>query len=132
VGVAWTPGIAFGGSSTGITYSGGGPFGVYCLKGRMVYANFKITLTSKGAQVGAATVTGLPWSISNPIPGRHGSGQVTTASNFSGLTGAVQIDAVEASTTFAFNQWGAAGAANLTDANFTNTTGCNGALAYFM
>ncbi len=57
---SFTPGIAFGGSSTGITYSV--QSGRYYFRGGRIEGYFQITLTSKGAQVGAATITGLPFN----------------------------------------------------------------------
>lgn len=56
---SFTPGVAFGGSSTGITYST--QSGRYYYRGGHIYGSFEITLTNKGAQVGAATITGLPF-----------------------------------------------------------------------
>jgi hypothetical protein len=52
-------GIAFGGSSTGVTYSSRA--GAYTKIGRQVSVNGAIVLTSKGAQVGDVTITGLPF-----------------------------------------------------------------------
>lgn len=54
----WTPAIAFGGSSTGITYTS--QVGSYTQIGNVVFYKFSITLLNKGAQTGNATVTGWP------------------------------------------------------------------------
>ncbi len=54
----WTPAIAFGGSSTGITYST--QSGSYTRIGNIVFITCSIVLTNKGAQTGNATLTGLP------------------------------------------------------------------------
>jgi hypothetical protein len=54
----FTPALAFGGSSTGITYSI--QAGEYTQIGNVVHYVISLLLTSKGAQTGAATITGLP------------------------------------------------------------------------
>lgn len=57
---AWTPVIAFGGASTGVTYST--QVGNYTKVGDQVVANFTIILTSNGSSTGTVTITGLPFS----------------------------------------------------------------------
>ena len=54
----WTPVLAFGGGSTGITYSVQN--GRYTKVGRVVTVSAYIALTSKGSSTGNATITGLP------------------------------------------------------------------------
>jgi len=54
-------GIAFGGSSTGVTYAN--RQGKYTKIGNQVTVTGYIVLTSKGAQVGDANITGLPFTI---------------------------------------------------------------------
>jgi hypothetical protein len=54
-------GISFGGSSTGVTY--GNRQGKYTKIGRQVSVTGFISLTSKGAEVGNAKITGLPFLI---------------------------------------------------------------------
>jgi len=61
----WTPGVTFGGGTTGITYST--QTGQYVKIGRFVYATFNILLTSKGSSTGSVQVTGLPFSISSTV-----------------------------------------------------------------
>lgn len=51
----YTPVLAFGGSSTGITY--GAQVGWYQIDGNKIHFGGRILLTSKGAQVGNATVS---------------------------------------------------------------------------
>lgn len=55
---SWTPTLNFGGSTTGITY--GTQQGSYSQIGKMVFFSLTLILTSKGAQTGSATITGLP------------------------------------------------------------------------
>jgi hypothetical protein len=59
----WTMGVAFGGGTTGITYSTN--TGTYTKIGRQVTVNGYLELTSKGSSGGAATITGLPFTIPN-------------------------------------------------------------------
>lgn len=124
---SWTPGLAFGGSGVGIT----GTFsGTYTKTGRGLLCFFAITLTSKGAAVGSATITGLP-ATSGTVAGEAGSGGlVTLSSNMSGLTAApIIINVPTAGTTASMLQQAAAGTAAITDARFTNTSALSG---YFM
>lgn len=58
----FTPGISFGGSSTGITYAG--QQGFYTKIGRLVHVVIQINLSDKGAQTGNALVTALPFTSS--------------------------------------------------------------------
>ena len=55
--------MAFGGSSTGITYAASGQLGKYWRIGKLVYFNVTISLTSKGSSTGNATIT-LPPIVS--------------------------------------------------------------------
>ena len=57
----WTPLLAFGGSSTGITYDASDR-GVYTKVGNIVTVFVRMVLTSKGSASGSATVTGLPFT----------------------------------------------------------------------
>lgn len=59
----WTPGISFGGGSTGITYDS--QFGYYTKVGNMVHCWGNLTLSAKGSSTGTARVTGLPFTIAN-------------------------------------------------------------------
>lgn len=61
----WTPVLAFGGASTGITY--GTQTGIYNRVGNIVYISARMSLTSKGSATGIATVTGLPFAVSGLI-----------------------------------------------------------------
>jgi hypothetical protein len=59
----WTPGIKFGASTAGITYSS--QAGTYTKIGRQVTVNGFFILSNKGAAAGAASITGLPFTIAN-------------------------------------------------------------------
>lgn len=54
----WTPGIAFGGATTGIAYAA--QIGFYTRIGNLIYAECDLRLSSKGSATGSATITGLP------------------------------------------------------------------------
>lgn len=56
----WTPTLAFGGSSTGITYSA--MEGTYVRIGPLAIVGIFLALTNKGTSTGAATITGFPLS----------------------------------------------------------------------
>lgn len=59
----WTPGISFGGGTTGITYSA--QVGVYTKIGNIVFFQARFILTSKGSSTGNALITGLPFTTAN-------------------------------------------------------------------
>lgn len=63
---SFTPGFAFGGGVTGITYSV--QVGQYTRIGKTVFFAIQIALTSKGSSTGVATVTGLPITTANVMP----------------------------------------------------------------
>lgn len=59
----FTPGLQFGGGSTGMTFSA--QLGSYVKLGRLVIISGLITLTAKGSSTGNALITGLPFNIGN-------------------------------------------------------------------
>lgn len=59
----WTPAIAFGGNSVGVTYTT--QAGDYQKIGRQVTVHFQITLSSKGSSSGIVTITGVPFTAVN-------------------------------------------------------------------
>jgi hypothetical protein len=58
---SWTPVLAFGGASVGISYSA--QQGLYTRIGNQVYFWVIIGLSSKGSSTGAATITGHPVAV---------------------------------------------------------------------
>lgn len=60
--LTWTPAIAFGGSSVGVTYTL--QEGRYTKIGRLVVASWNLILSNKGAAAGSVTITGLPFTAS--------------------------------------------------------------------
>lgn len=57
----FTPTLAFGGASVGVTY--GSQVGRYWLIGGMLFFWLELVLTAKGASAGAATIGGLPIAV---------------------------------------------------------------------
>jgi hypothetical protein len=56
----FTPALAFGGGSTGITYAS--RYGTYTKIGTRCFFSLFINLTSKGTSTGVCTITGLPFT----------------------------------------------------------------------
>jgi hypothetical protein len=56
----WTPGLSFGGASTGITYAT--QAGTYVKVGTLVWISARITLTSNGSASGQTRITNLPFT----------------------------------------------------------------------
>ena len=73
----WSPVLAFGGASTGITYST--QQGEYTQIGNMVFYNIFLILTSKGSATGGAT-------ISLPSPATGGNLTLATAGYWTSIT----------------------------------------------
>lgn len=111
----YTPVLAFGGSSTGITYATT-PIGYYCIIGNLVMYSATLTLTSKGSATGNATIS-LPAYTSIAVFPSNAQLQNVT---FSGLT----LGTVPASSQLVnLLQCASGGAAtNLTDTNFANNS----------
>lgn len=114
----FTPGISFGGGTTGITYTT--QTGTYTKIGNRVFVDLIITLSSNGSSTGAALITGLPFTVA--------------ASTFSAaairMTGfAAAVDAVPmahfvaSATTIKLELLGNASAtvADMADTNFSDT-----------
>ena len=57
---AWTPAFAFGGGTTGITYTT--RTGTWTRIGKMVHITGLLQLSNKGSSTGSATITGLPFT----------------------------------------------------------------------
>jgi hypothetical protein len=65
----FTPGVAFGGGTTGITYTI--QVGVYTKKGREVSCSITVRLSDNGSSTGAMTITGLPFASANVADQYH-------------------------------------------------------------
>jgi hypothetical protein len=112
----WTPTLAFGGASTGITYNT--QQGTYVKIGRVVTFQFRLIISSKGSATGNAAILGLPFASDNYHPVTFGYG-----TNFTGLTGTVTGYMENNSANITLRQSAATGTGPiLTDAVFTATT----------
>ena len=85
----WTPGIAFGGGATGITYNASYLGGYYTKIGNIVHVSGIVFLTSKGSSTGPATITGLPFTVANNVaaysPATLQFRNITFANQFDGI-----------------------------------------------
>lgn len=123
---SWTPGVAFGGAAVGITYSSN--VGSYTRIGNMVFVQFAITLSNKGSSTGSVTVTGLPFAGNATT---RGTANLVITGNGATLTN-LEGSAVGLGGSFInVRAQGAAGIAELSEANFTNTTSLFGSAVYF-
>lgn len=124
-----TPTMTLGGASVGLTSTGHCAYQVF---GNEVIGQFDITLTAKGSSSGQAAIglTGLPALSTQPY-NQGGGGQVTFASGFAALTGAMLLSIGTGPILNIFFQ-GATGVGGVTDGNITNTTSLRGTFQYFM
>lgn len=128
----WTPGLSFGGASTGITYSAVSNVASYTKSGRFVACSGLLLLTNKGSATGTARITGLPFVIGTSIKFVVGPKQGFTSMTLGvqevgtqsegGAATAIVVKSVPASDTNT----------NCTDADFTNTTAIIVYLCYFV
>lgn len=119
---SFTPGIAFGGGTTGITYTA--QVGYYERHNNVVNFFINILLSNKGSSTGAATVTGFP--VAN---GANGANVIFPVGLWSNITLTASYTAMflqstgNNATTYTFGQAGSGQpAAGLTNTNFANTS----------
>lgn len=123
----WTPGLAFAGAATGVTYDIA-TTGRLTRIGRLCLASFQLKLTSKGSSTGAAQVTGLPFAA--PVTGPAGVLCTGMATGFSGVSGAVQgLVAPGSSVVTLYGASGGAAVA-LTNSHLSNSSLLQGVVIY--
>lgn len=121
----WTPILAFGGASTGITY--GQQTGSYVRTGKTITIQMTLILSSKGSATGAATISGLPVNFANLTQVQACAADTTGGVTLGALNTMLFLQGNASAATFTVTQWGSAQAFTaLTNASFAN----NGAL-YF-
>lgn len=113
----FVPAVAFGGGTTGLTYSA--QQGAYVKIGLLVFLTLRITLTSKGSSTGAATVTGLPFTVDGTY---YGMVTAPYAIGMGSLTAGLVGYCNTGNTTITLGAPNTSGVSGVTDANFTNTT----------
>lgn len=114
---SFTPGIAFGGGTTGLTYST--QTGTYSRIGTLVWIVTNIVLTNKGSSTGAATITGLPIAATSFSALTCYWGNVSLSTNYTNVIPIV----LDATTTAQLQEQGDnVGYINMTHASFANTT----------
>jgi hypothetical protein len=116
---SFTPTLAFGGASVGITYDT--RVGVIRNNGVYLEGGVRIKLTSKGSSVGDATVS-IPTTMLNAVPNQNADAIVDYGIylNMAGIT-AMDSGFVDGNAIRMHNA-GAVSVAALTNANFTNTS----------
>jgi len=119
---SWTPGVAFGGGTTGILYLV--QAGKYVKVGTLVTVIARLILISIGVSTGSATFTGLPYTTGGG-GAQYGAGGTFTY--HSGMTGAAagtifNMQGQISSTSIALVQGNAnVGWSGMSQGNFTNT-----------
>jgi hypothetical protein len=116
---SFTPGIAFGGGTTGLTYAT--QTGSYTWDNDRITISGYIGLSAKGSSTGAAKITGLPFAVRNSNDSNAPVSLYLTGVTFTGQhQGFVDLGA----TTATLAQVSEAGtASNLTESNFSNASG---------
>ena len=115
----FTPSLAFGGGSTGLTFSSRG--GDYVRVGRLVSWTATMTLSAKGSSAGSAKLTGLPFAkgatagVANPVSTAY-------YDTMTGLTSTPFGTLDNGATTASLFDGGATAAAALDEGNFNDTT----------
>jgi len=125
----WTPSVAFGGASVGVVLNAASG-GTYTKIGRQVTVNGFFAITSKGTSTGAATITGLPFTIGSGATFYAAASSFTEAISFVNV---LQSRGNEATTTIQLFEVTVAGVmTTITDADFANNSNINLSLTYFV
>jgi hypothetical protein len=114
----WTMGIAFGGASAGVTY--GLRTGKYTKIGRTVTVTGQLNITSPGSSTGAATITGLPFTV-----GASGGFYASSSIRYENITytGMMQNFAATGSTEIFLEQYSVLGGQSvISNTNFLSSS----------
>ena len=125
----WTPAFSFSSSNSGVTFST--QVGTYIKVGRFVWCYFDVIMSAKGSGSGDASLTGLPFTVTNNANAR-GSCAV---SFFSGMTAVNMIvmrcETNSTTATISTTPAAGAGTTDLTAAsNFNNTSRIQGVITF--
>ena len=118
----WTPVVAFGGGTSGITY--GTQYGRYVKIGEQVMLQCTISMTSKGSSSGAARIQGMPFNQGGT--GFHCTGMQMF--NFTGGTEYVVAQTAGGTNEVAVIRLGAD--QSLDNSDFANNTGIRFSIVY--
>lgn len=125
----WTPGIAFGGTATGITYAF--QDGHYTKIGRQVSVTFIVTLSNKGSSTGSATLTGLPFASAGFSDG-WASAVVWGSMTSTLVNVTVQKDSSSTTASIRGATAAAVNLSSLTETAFSNTSQLIGGFTYYV
>jgi hypothetical protein len=123
--VDYTPVLAFGGASVGITYSV--QTGNYIRIGDLVTAVANLNLTSKGISTGSARVT-LP--ITSRSPGQNTAVSVYATNMGAGINGGVQGNTEPGSSSHTLNKFASGTSTALTHSDFLNNSIIRATVSY--
>ena len=121
----FTPSLAFGGSSAGITYAN--RTGYYTRIGRQVTLQIRIELSNNGSATGIATVGGFS---QNAGAGNFPAAIVDPSADFIGLVAGGATFVSISNDTIYFLQQTTTGRTTMSDANFGNTADFRFAITY--
>jgi hypothetical protein len=125
----WTPSVAFGGASVGVVLSVANG-ATYTKIGRQVTVNGFFAITSKGSSTGAATITGLPFTIGNGAQFYAAASLFTESISFVNV---LQGRGDNNTTTIQLFEVTVLGAlTTITNADFSDTSNINLSLTYFV
>ena len=122
----WTPSVAFGGASVGVTYTN--QYGFYTCTGDLCWVTCLATLTNKGSSTGTAAVTGLPFT-SVGSAGCESLGVFYPLVISTADTPLVQVGTSQ-SQAFLIEVSNAGIGANVTDADFANNSSPRFTISY--
>jgi hypothetical protein len=115
--ISFSPTLAFGGASVGITYLN--QFGRFYVSGIFVFVSIRMQTTSKGTSTGIASYTTLPYPTANPNGSEVGS-VLDMEVGISGLTGTPYV--VPNSNALLMLQTTSGVRGTVSDVNFANST----------
>ena len=113
----WTPAITFGGNAVGVTY-GVNTAGRYTRIGRLCIATFLLHVSNKGSSVGAAVLTGLPFTARATPPG---GGLTTSWATSIGASGTILGTVAPGGTTVSLYAASSGSAVALTNSVFSGS-----------
>jgi hypothetical protein len=125
----WTPSVAFGGASVGVVLSVANG-ATYTKIGRQVTVNGFFAITSKGSSTGAATITGLPFTIGNGAQFYAAASLFTENISFVNVLQGRGDNNTTVIQLFEVTVLGAL--TTITDADFANNSNINLSLTYFV